>query len=184
VAAPVLEIYGSTETGAVATRRTAREARWKPLPDVLLAPSEDGCDAWGSHFRSPQRLADRIAIDADGTFELLGRQADLIKVAGRRASLAGLNQLLQQLPGLSDGVFYLPATELPTERLVLIHVRESPERSAIEAWLRERMDPVFLPRAFIAVDRLPRSSSGKLPRAALDDIYEAWRAKEHGHRTP
>ena len=33
------------------------------------------------------------------------------------------------------------------------------------------MDPVFLPRTFIHVDRLPRSDVGKLPRAALDDIH-------------
>jgi acyl-coenzyme A synthetase/AMP-(fatty) acid ligase len=31
VGAPVLEIYGSTETGAVATRRTAHTVRWHPL---------------------------------------------------------------------------------------------------------------------------------------------------------
>ncbi len=38
-------------------------------------------------------------------------------------------------------------------------------------WLRERMDPVFLPRAFLHVERLPRADSGKLPRAALDQLY-------------
>ena len=48
---------------------------------------------------------------------LLGRQADLVKIGGRRASLAGLNLLLQDLPGLHDGVFYLPDTGDPTERL-------------------------------------------------------------------
>lgn len=182
--APVLEIYGSTETGALAMRRTAREPRWRPLPEVHLTPYDDGCSVTGSHFTSPQQLADRVAVDDDGLFELIGRETDLIKVAGRRASLAGLNQLLQQLPGLEDGVFYLPATHSSTERLVLIHASRALDRAAAEAWLRARIDPVFVPRAFIAVDRLPRSSTGKLARAALDAIYDDWRKEGQAHRTP
>ncbi|HSV81061.1 MAG TPA: beta-hydroxyacyl-ACP dehydratase, partial [Ramlibacter sp.] len=65
----------------------------------------------------------------------------------------------------------LPATGAPTERLVLIHAGAPLDRAAALAWLRERMDPVFLPRTFIHVDRLPRVDTGKLPRAALDLLY-------------
>jgi acyl-coenzyme A synthetase/AMP-(fatty) acid ligase len=181
--APVLEIYGSTETGALAVRRTARDLRWHPLAGVRLAPNDDGCSVAGSHFTSPQQLADRVAVDEEGSFELIGRKTDLIKVAGRRASLAGLNQLLDQLPGLEDGVFYLPATESPTERLVLIYAGRTFDRAVAEAWLRARIDPVFVPRAFIAVDRLPRSSTGKLARAALDEIYAGWCTEAQADRT-
>jgi acyl-coenzyme A synthetase/AMP-(fatty) acid ligase len=63
------------------------------------------------------QLLDEVVVDANGSFTLLGRQADLIKIAGR-ASLARRAQLLlQDLPGLEDGVFYLPPTGNPTERL-------------------------------------------------------------------
>ena len=68
-------------------------------------------------------------------------------------------------------MFYLPATGAPAERLVLIHAGEPLDRAAAEAWLRERIDPVFLPRTIIRVERLPRTEGGKLPRAALDQIY-------------
>lgn len=172
--APVLEIYGSTETGAIALRRTARDPSWQPLPQVRLEPLVEGTRASGAHFASPQILADQIALGDRGTFTLQGRQADLIKVAGRRASLAGLNQLLAELPGLTDGVLYLPSSDAPAERLVLIHAGEPLDRKVTEAWLRERIDPAFLPRAFIRVDQLPRRGAGKIPRAALDEIYAAW----------
>jgi acyl-coenzyme A synthetase/AMP-(fatty) acid ligase len=175
--APVLEIYGSTETGAIAMRRTAHETHWRPLQGVRFEQVADGARVWGMHFPSPQVLADHIAPDGRGSFALLGRQADLIKIGGRRASLAGLNQLLQELPGLDDGVFYLPATDAPAERLVLIHAGEPLNRTATETWLRERLDPAFLPRAIIRVERLPRRGAGKISRSALDEIYGAWLAK-------
>lgn len=177
VDAPVLEIYGSTETGAVALRRTAHEPLWRALPGVALSPVAEGTEARGSHFTSPRTLADRIEPQGEAGFRLLGRQADLIKIAGRRASLAGLNLLLQDLPGLDDGVFYLPESSEPAERLVLIHAGAPLDRAAALAWLRERLDPAFLPRAFIHVDALPRSGPGKLARAALDALYAQWVAQ-------
>jgi acyl-coenzyme A synthetase/AMP-(fatty) acid ligase len=175
VQAPVLEIYGSTETGVVATRRTARDRHWEPVGDVRLETRASDTEAWGSHFPSPRVLADQIEFESDGRFLLLGRHADLVKIGGRRASLAGLNLLLQDLPGLADGVFYLPPTDAPTERLVLIHAGPLADRAAVEQWLRERMDPVFLPRTFMQVERLPRTANGKLPKAALDSLYAAQR---------
>ena len=180
VRAPVMEIYGSTETGMLAMRRTALDGNWRTVNGVRVEPSPAGTQVWGTHFPSPQMLADQIELDAQGDFKLLGRGSDLIKIAGRRASLAGLNLLLQDLPGLDDGVFYLPATGSPIERLVLIHTGAPLDRAAAERWLRARMDPVFLPRAFICVDRLPRTESGKLPRAALDAVFAAHAPKGRG----
>ncbi|MEJ6022742.1 AMP-binding protein [Ramlibacter sp. PS4R-6] len=174
VAAPVMEIYGSTETGAIAMRRTAHETAWRALDGVRLQSSPEGTQAWGGHFESPRQLSDHIELAADGSFRLLGRHGDMLKIAGRRASLAGLNQLLQEMPGLQDGVFFLPASDSPTQRLVLVYAGEL-ARDAVLAWLRGRMDPVFLPRTVIRVERLPRAASGKLPRAALEEIHAAYR---------
>jgi acyl-coenzyme A synthetase/AMP-(fatty) acid ligase len=185
LAAPVLEIYGSTETGALAMRRTARETRWSPLGGVSLDPVEGATLGRGAHFASPVQLLDEIVVEANGSFTLLGRQADLIKIAGRRASLAGLNLLLQDLPGLGDGVFYLPATGNPTERLCLIYAGPPLERAVVRRWLRARLDPVFLPRDFIRIDRMPRSETGKLRLHSLDLAYANWQAAarpQHGKR--
>ena len=179
VGAPVLEVYGSTETGAVATRRSVRDSRWRPVDGVRLEAQPGRTRVWGSHFDSPRDLADEIEPAGDG-FILLGRQADMVKIGGRRASLAGLNLLLAEMPGLEDGVFYLPTSKALDQRLVLIHAGASIDRARADAWLLQRIDPVFLPRSWIQVDRLPRSGNGKLTRQALDELYAAWRA---GRRT-
>jgi len=78
------------------------------------------------------------------------------------------------MPGLEDGVFYMPATGNPTERLCLIHSGAALDRASVEQWLRTRLDAVFLPRTIIRVDRLPRADNGKLPRKALDEVYTRW----------
>ena len=179
--APVLEIYGSTETGVVAMRRTAKDSCWRPVDRVRIDTTESSTQVWGSHFPSPQSLTDQIETDEDGSFKLLGRHGDLIKIAGRRASLAGLNILLNDLPGLTDGVFYQPTTGTTADRLVLIHTGPALDLVATEHWLRERMDPVFLPRTIINVHSLERTDTGKLSKVVLDRIYAAWRSERRGN---
>jgi acyl-coenzyme A synthetase/AMP-(fatty) acid ligase len=180
--APVLEIYGSTETGALAMRRTSRETRWSPLDGVSLEPLADATLARGAHFAPAVQLLDEVVVEQSGAFTLLGRQSDLVKIAGRRASLAGLNLLLQDLPGLADGVFYLPASGSPSERLCLMYSGPPLERSTARRWLRARLDPVFLPRDFIRLDRLPRSETGKLRLESLHLAYASWQAAVRAQR--
>ena len=154
VGAPVLEIYGSTETGVLAMRCSAHETSWRPVRGVRVAATHDATLSWGVHFSSPVRLPDETEIDATGCFRLLGRSTDMVKIGGRRASLAGLNLLLEGLPGLEDGVLYLPNTTNPTERLCLIYSGPALDRAAVEEWLRGRLDPAFMPRTFVHVDKL------------------------------
>jgi acyl-coenzyme A synthetase/AMP-(fatty) acid ligase len=177
--APVFEIYGSTETGAIAMRQTAKYTSWQPLADVRMEAGIPGVGTkvWGSHFPSPQTLTDQIETDEHGRFELLGRHGDMIKIGGRRASLAGLNLLLSGLPGLEDGVFYLPAEAGAAGRLVLIHAGAALDPVLTEQWLRARMDPVFLPRTIIRTSSLGRTDTGKLSKVMLDSIYAGWQAK-------
>jgi acyl-coenzyme A synthetase/AMP-(fatty) acid ligase len=96
----------------------------------------------------------------------------MIKLAGKRASLAGLNKLLNDVSGVTDGVFLLadePA-ERPTARLAAFVV--APERTAHEIMeaLRRRVEAPFLPRRIVKLDRLPRNATGKLTAAALAEL--------------
>jgi len=173
----VLEIYGSTETGVLAMRRTARDAAWRSVSGARVEMSGDAAQAFGQHFDSPVRLPDEIEIESGGSFRLLGRSTDMIKIGGRRASLAGLNLLLADLPGLEDGVFYLPVTTNATDRLCLIYSGPTLARADAERWLRARLDPSFLPRTFVQVDKLPRNENGKLPLQALDALFAQWQRR-------
>lgn len=170
----VREVFGSTETCVIARRRTAFEAAWTPLPGVRLAPQPDGTAVHAPHLPQPVVLADLVEIHPDGRFELRGRNADLLEIAGKRASLGDLTRRLLAVPGVRDGVVFQldPCTRTGVRRIAALAVAPTLAEGEILAALREHVDPVFLPRPLRCVDALPRNETGKLPRAALTGIVE------------
>ena len=65
-AAPLLEIYGSTDTGQIASRRPAVAPEWHLFTDVRLLPEEDRTWASGGHVGAPVVLHDVVEITGDG----------------------------------------------------------------------------------------------------------------------
>jgi acyl-coenzyme A synthetase/AMP-(fatty) acid ligase len=159
------EIFGSTETCIFACRRTALETAWTPLPGVWLQPQPDGTLVHAPHLPQPVALADLMEVQADGRFHLRGRQADLLEIAGKRASLAELTGRLLAVPGVRDGVMVQLDGPGKVRRLAALVVAQDLSEDDLLASLRGVMDPVFLPRRIRFVDSLPRSDTGKLPRA-------------------
>lgn len=167
--APLLEIYGSTETGQIATRYTAQTALWQLVPAVQLKPQAAQIWIEGGHIETPVPLNDMIEMVDAEHFLLHGRLHDMVNIAGKRNSLAKLNQYLNSIDGVIDGVFFMPEEAAAAEVTRLCACVVAPELNAakIIAALRLCMDPVFLPRPLLFVASLPRNSTGKLPRAAL-----------------
>ena len=164
----VREMFGSTETCVIATRRTARDTAWSPLPGVAVIPQPDGALVRAEHLAAPVKLADLVEVLGDGRFELRGRNADLLEIAGKRASLGDLTRKLQAIPGVVDGVvFQLDAQVGGVRRIAALAVAPTLDETQILAALREAVDPAFLPRPLRCVDALPRNETGKLPRDAL-----------------
>ncbi|MGA9033594.1 MAG: AMP-binding protein [Sulfuricaulis sp.] len=172
--APLMEIYGSTETGMIATRRTSQTAEWQLLPGIRLVVEGDCVRACGGHLETPIAMSDMIEPITDEHFLLRGRTADLVNIAGKRHSLASLNYLLNSIPGVVDGAFYMPDEPSPghVTRLAACVVAPGMDAPHLLAALRERIDPVFLPRPLLFVEALPRNGTGKLPRAALQALFQ------------
>lgn len=188
--APLTEIYGSTETGHIATRSTSRESAWQPLPgivvDIDMHPGDETMAAdfppapivHGAHLCMPVALNDAIELLEDGRFLLHGRHADLVNIAGKRTSLAYLNQQLLAIDGVADGVVFVPdhapgnRIARPLAFVVLAMPASSANarttaRTRILQALRDRLDPAFVPRSVVLLDALPRTDSGKLPQDRL-----------------
>jgi acyl-coenzyme A synthetase/AMP-(fatty) acid ligase len=167
---PLLEIYGSTETGQIAMRRTAQTAAWRLWPGVALHESDGQVFAQGGHVEQLTPLCDIIEITGAEEFLLHGRTADLVNVAGKRSSFGYLNAQLNAIPGVLDGAFFLRedvAGSTGVARLAAVVVAPGMNVAGVTEQLRQLIDPVFLPRPLLLVEQLPRNATGKLPQQTL-----------------
>lgn len=168
----LVEIYGCTEAGQVASRRTTAGETWQTLGALRITaePSADGEGfiVAGGHVVEPTPLADVLVLQDARHFKLLGRANDLIHVAGKRSSLAHLNFHLNRIPGVDDGAFWLPDDVAEgIVRTVAFVVAPTLTAREILAALREHLEPAFVPRRVVHVDGFPREATGKLTVAAL-----------------
>jgi acyl-coenzyme A synthetase/AMP-(fatty) acid ligase len=172
----LLEIYGSTETGQIAIRHTAESPTWHLWPDVRLSARDDRIFVHGGHVEQMTAMCDVLEITSDESFLLHGRTADLVNVAGKRSSFGYLNTQLNAIPGVVDGAFFLrdadTAGRTGIVRLAAAVVAPTVSATQLIEQLRQRIDPVFLPRPLLLVDRLPRNATGKLPHQALLSLAE------------
>jgi acyl-coenzyme A synthetase/AMP-(fatty) acid ligase len=167
------EIYGSSETGAVAHRRNGDA--WQPLPGAQVGVNADGAlwirAAWvddGGMFQSQD------AVTLDGSrFQLHGRLDRIVKIEEKRIALAALEQ------GLA-GHGYVRETRLgmiaPGRRLTALvalnalgrHALRNRGRKAVIAELQAHMAPqapaLAIPRHWRFVQELPWNAQGKLPQ--------------------
>ena len=165
--APTIEIYGATEAGVIATRQPSRDTAFVPLDGLSVEARPDGLVVRGTRLPGDVLVRDHAVVAGDGSFTLVGRDADLVKIGGKRASLSSLNQQLLAIEGVVDGAFVPLPTGGLTPRLAALVVAPTLDADQIVAALRERVDAVFLPRPLHRVASLPRDPLGKLPLARL-----------------
>lgn len=167
----IVEIYGCSEVGSLASRRTATEPHWRLF---------DGLEVWAiggavmvaaAHLPAAVRLPDVLEFGADGRFSLAGRDADVVKVAGKRGSIADITRQLLAVPGVNDAAVFLPPGASGEQRPVALVVSTTLDANAVLTALRASVDPVFLPRPLLVVPTLPRSATGKLPREAVLRLF-------------
>ncbi|HET7402144.1 MAG TPA: AMP-binding protein, partial [Usitatibacter sp.] len=168
--ARLIEIYGCTEAGQVATRRTALAEEWTLHEGMRLREQAGRVVVSGGHVEEPTVMHDVIEIRGDGRhFVLHGRLGDMVNIAGKRSSLAHLDRQLTSIEGVADGVFHAPEEREDdgVTRLMAFVVAPTLDRRTVLAALRERIDAAFLPRPLVMVESLPRDGAGKIARAAL-----------------
>lgn len=171
--APLHEIYGFTEAGQIASRRTAVTDEWRTFDGLALHQKGENTYVSGGHVAGELTLNDITELHSDTTFLLHGRTADLINIAGKRTSLASLNHHLNSIDGVQDGVFFMQEEKAgETSRLTAFVVAADLSSGEILSALRQRIDAIFLPRPLHKVDALPRNSTGKLSRASLEKLFQ------------
>jgi long-chain acyl-CoA synthetase len=113
-------------------------------------------------------------LDGEGYLYLLGRRGDLINVGGRKVAPDEIEELLCQLDGVHDAGCVAQPDELLGEcvKAYLVADREI-GRLELAGFLRSRVEEWKIPQAVERIERIPRTSSGKIQRQMLRAAKEA-----------
>jgi amino acid adenylation domain-containing protein len=128
------------------------------------------------------RTGDLARWRSDGNLEFLGRIDAQVKVRGFRMELGEIEAALALHPGVGQAAVVVREDGPGDLRLVAYFtpVSESsvPGSTELRQLLAERLPAFMIPTAFVPLDRIPRTPSGKIDRAALARLTPP--AMDHG----
>ncbi len=184
--------YGQTETGQLTGFAPGEAVRpgsmGRPLPGVHLWIDEGELVAdpatvptfFGGYIgepaasrETPWRTGDRVDVDDDGYLWFRGRADDIIISAGYRIGPFEIESALAEHPAVEEAA----AISAPDEErgavvraVVVLSQGYAPSdqlKRALQDHVKTQTAPYKYPRQLEFVDRLPRTHSGKVRRAAL-----------------
>ena len=173
--AEMREVYGCSEIGSMAVRKTAHTDIWNKFESIYFDRQDsDQILAHTEHVKDAATLGDFIELIDEQQFRLKGRTDDMIDIAGKRGSLNEINKVLLSFPDLIDGIVFFPSQDRPIPRLVaIVALKNNASKKQLSDHFREYLDPAFIPRPIIQVEKLPREDNGKLPKQALLSFYQS-----------
>lgn len=116
------------------------------------------------------RTGDRVRRQEEGCLQFLGRLDDQVKVRGNRVELGEVEAALARHEAVAAAAVSARLDSAGGTRLVAYLVPRAPLRcSQVRAWLRERVPDSMLPSAFVVMNALPLTPSGKVNRLALPE---------------
>lgn len=174
------EIFGSTETGAIAWRhQQAADTPWQALPDTELTTREGGLLDIRCPNLAPGEVvhsADRVVLTPGG-FRFAGRADRIVKVEGKRVSLTALEQDLAALPEVAEAALAMRDDRLGALLVLAPDARATlagEGRFRFERRLRHALagthEPSALPRLWRFLPALPLDPMGKRDRVALEAL--------------
>ncbi len=124
------------------------------------------------------RTGDLARYLPDGNLEFLGRTDNQVKVRGHRIELGEIEARLREHPAVREAVVIARETETGDRRLVAYVTSRAADEAegaaspgelvpALRRHLADRLPEHMVPSAFVRLDALPTTPSGKLDRKAL-----------------
>jgi amino acid adenylation domain-containing protein/non-ribosomal peptide synthase protein (TIGR01720 family) len=117
------------------------------------------------------RTGDQARHLHDGEIEFLGRLDQQVKLRGFRIELGEIEAALAQHPSVSEVAVVLredaPGDKRLVAYLVIRQGEVAPNNSELRDFLQSKLPDHMVPAAFMFMDALPLSPSGKLDRRAL-----------------
>jgi len=176
----VVEIYGSTETGGIASRCRAKgETGFTPFDNIDWKVVDERLHV-KSEFVSPEikkqpdgffETGDRVRPHGDGSFMLLGRSDAIVKVGGKRVDLEEIRDKLITIPGVRDSFVISISVQKGRGNAIAAVVEGDLDRTCFRQTLSDLLEPYAMPRSIKIVDKIPSTASGKYDRQAIEEMF-------------
>ena len=174
------EIYGSTETGGIASRSVSENTdAWKPA-DVVSWRLSGKRLAVRSDFVSIEMerdmegfcvTGDEVQPDKNDRFLLLGRADGIVKVAGKRVDLLEVQNKIQTLPNVRDAVVIALPAEKGRESVIAALVACELTEMQLRKMILEKLEPFAMPRRIKIVPSINRTATGKIDFRRIERIF-------------
>jgi len=116
------------------------------------------------------RTSDLVRWLDDGTIEFIGRLDDQVKIRGFRVELGEIEATLTRHPRVQSAVVVARRRPGGEASLVGYVVSAEPlDPRELREFLQRTLPPYMIPPAFVRLDRLPLSVSGKVDRRVLPE---------------
>lgn len=181
-----LEIFGSTETGTVASRVRAKGEEWTLFPGVSASLSATGTIIVDSPFamKRPFEMSDMVRFVSADRFLLLGRSDRRVKILEKYVSLTASENALAKHPFVERVRVEAYGDAVPRLGALIVLSAEGREALAKSSFadvslrlrrdLLEGMDEIAFPRRIRYVRELPVNEQGKTVVAAVRAVLAAW----------
>lgn len=176
----ITEIYGSTETGGIASRNISQhESGWKSF-DVVSWKMKDDRLVVKSPFTSPEMerdtegyclTGDEVRLEQEGRFTLLGRADGVVKVAGKRVDLLDVQTKIKKLPTVSDAFVFALPMDKGRENVVAAVVACDLTDTHLKKLLMETLEPYAVPRLMKIVNSIARTATGKIDHRRMEKLF-------------
>jgi len=116
------------------------------------------------------KTGDRVRFLASGNLEYLGRTDDQVKWRGFRIEPGELEARLADHPCVQQAVVALREDSPGDKRLVaylLAAAEQAVDTQSVRSWLKDKVPAYMVPSAFMVLDSLPLTPSGKVARRKL-----------------
>lgn len=189
LAAPILEILGSTETGGIAWREhqgLRAAGAWQVFEPVQWRLLDGRLQLRSAYLPDPEQWwvsNDLVQLVSERHFMHLGRADRIVKIEEKRLSLDAMEKHLVKFAGVSAAKAQISA-ELKRglgmvcalEPALLLQLRAGKKKALVEA-LRQHLalafESVVFPRRWRFVPQLPSNAQGKTTQTSINALFEA-----------
>ncbi len=114
------------------------------------------------------RTGDLVIEEENGSYTFLGRRDNQIKSRGYRIELGDIESAIHAHPGVLECAVVAIPDEVVTNRIhAYVNIRQEMDESELSRFCAERIPRYMVPERFIMVRELPKTSTGKIDRQAI-----------------